>query len=215
MNSRWTDFFGVISTVILLENSMAALVANDQSADFKLPKATIEKLFGVSGDFKASDNKTIVPERETGIAQQVVGEDVGEQSENAELLMIRQQMQHHLELIQEHSNGDEVKSFEPLQFEILQRLDSLIQSERQRIVSTVVAMPGKGQAGQQAGVGTVGETSEDASAPIVVPESGPLESNWNQLPPTVQIPLRESSANPFLPGYENLLQQFYKSLMQR
>ena len=43
----------------------------------------------------------------------------------------------------------------------------------------------------------------------------PIEDQWNRLPRSIKTPLRQASANPFLPGYENLLEQFYLKLNRR
>ena len=212
MNSRWMHWFVLIIAWVLMETWLAPSVANDESGNSMLPAPTVEKLFGTPGKINTSGNQPVRPKREIKNTQSIDGEDVGVQGEDTELLVIRQQMQYHLQLMRQHSNGESTEDLAPLQFEILQRLDSLTQRDQQAVVSTVVALPSEGQAGQEAGVGRAGEKLDSGASDPAAREGTPIEQNWNQLPPTVQIPLRESSAKPFLPGYEQLLQQFYKNL---
>ena len=204
--------FVLIIFGVLMATRMDPSVANDESGNSMLPAPTFEKLFGTPGKIKTSGNQPVRPKREIENTQAIDGEDVGAQGEDTELLVIRQQMQYHLQLMRQHFNGEVTEDMAPLQVEILQRLDSLTERDQQSIVSTVVTLPGEGQAGQEAGVGTAGEKLDSGVAVPAAEEGNPLEQNWNQLPPTVQIPLRESSAKPFPPGYERLLQQFYKNL---
>lgn len=211
MNSRLMICLLFIAVVAIAPSAMS-----DDASPILLPAVTVEKLFSKTDRFTEASSPNSGNESEGssagGSAQIIPGEDIGEQGENSELLIVRQQIQHHLELMRKRSNGEVVDEVEPLQFDILRRLDSLIEKDDSPNAKGIIAMPSEGLAGQQAGVGSAGESTGTATPAIVTPAGDPLESTWNQLPPAVQIPLRESSAKPFLPGYEHLLQQFYLKL---
>jgi len=211
MISRFTVCMLFIAGVPVVPQAMS-----DETSPVLLPAVTVEKLFAKTDRFPESGSPSSMDEREDmpadGGAQVSPGEDVGEQEEDSELLIVRQQVQHHLELLRKRSGGEIADGIEPLQFDILRRLDSLIEQDRSPNAKGIIAMPGEGLAGQQAGVGSTGENTGTETPAIVTPAGDPLESTWNQLPPSVQIPLRASSAKPFLPGYEHLLQQFYLKL---
>ncbi len=212
MNSRRLIWF-----VMMTLTSVVAYAVQQDSGGKVLPEATIEKLLGKASAVPVPDRDiTPAPRRESSkneTLRHVVGEDIGQQGEDNELLMVGQQIQHHLQLLQNHASGELSETIEPLQFDILRRLDSLIAGKQDSVVSAVVTAPTEGQAGQEAGIGTVGETAGN-QVPAMIAGQGEdfLENGWNQLPPMVRIPLRESASQPFLPGYERLLQQFYSTL---
>ena len=210
-NSCFAVWGVVIAGIVFVPHAMST-----EGSPVLLPEVTVKKLFKVTDRYPESDSSNSIDEREDELAdgntQFRLGEDVGEQGEDSELLTVRQQLQHHLELLRKRSSGEMANGIEPLQFDILRRLDSLIDQDDLANAKGVVAMPSEGLAGQQAGVGSTGENTVTENPTIVTPTGDLLESTWNQLPPSVQIPLRASSAQPFLPGYEQLLQQFYWKL---
>ena len=211
MNSRLLIWSFFIAMVAVVPSAMS-----EDAPPISLPAVTVEKLFSKTDKLTEASSPNSANESQgssAGSSAQITpGEDIGEQGENRELLIVRQQIQHHLELMRKRSNGEVANGVEPLQFDILRRLDSLIEKDDSPNAKGIVAMPSEGLAGQQAGVGSAGESTGTDTPAIVTPAGDPLESTWNQLPPAVQIPLRESSAKPFLPGYEHLLQQFYLKL---
>ena len=207
----------LICFVLMTLTSVVVCAVQQDSGEVVLPEATIEKLFKKASIAPAPDpDSTLTIGRESSedeTLRQVLGEDIGERGEDDDLRMVSQQIQYHLQLLQHHASGKLSEGIEPLQFDILRRLDSLIEGKQGSVASAVVTTPTEGLAGQEAGVGTIGETAENEVTAGVASEGADLlESNWNQLPPVVQIPLRESVSQPFLPGYEHLLQQFYNNL---
>jgi len=211
MNSRL-----LICLLFIAVFAVAPPAMSDDASPISLPAVTVEKLFSKTDRFTEASSPNSGNESEGssagGSVQITPGEDIGEHGENSELLIVREQIQNHLELMRKRLNGEAADGVEPLQFAILRRLDSLIEKDESRNSKGIIAMPSEGLAGQQAGVGSAGESTGTDTPAIITPAGDPLESTWNQLPPAVQIPLRESSAKPFIPGYEYLLQQFYLKL---
>ncbi|MAQ89154.1 MAG: hypothetical protein CMM03_04805 [Rhodopirellula sp.] len=180
-----------------------------------LPSMTIEKLFNKQEQVLANPEAIATPQVVQQIQSELAGEDIGQAGEDSQLLTIKLQMARHLELMEHRLSGETVDSLEPLQFDIMQRMKSLMKQTPTNQISLVGATPSEGLAGQQAGIGTSGESTDPETEPLIEPTGDPIEDQWNRLPRSIKTPLRQASANPFLPGYENLLEQFYLKLNRR
>ena len=212
MNSRQILVCSACCAVTLGSLLLTSTLAVERTS-IELPAATVEKLFHKGQSITKDQSFSEQSASENTGGSQVVGEDIGQEGEDNQLLVVKQQMEHHLALMKTRSTGVNVEGVAPLQFDILQRLGDILARQQKTLASQTVVSPANGQAGQEAGVGTTGDTGTgNASTNQLPPEGDPLEAAWNQLPPSVQIPLRESSAKPFLPGYEQLLQNFYQNL---
>ncbi len=212
MNSQQILLYSACCGVILGSLFLTSTLAEERSS-IELPAATVEKLFHKGQSITKDQSFSEQSASENTGASQVVGEDIGQQGEDDQLLVVKQQMEHHLALMKERATGATVEGVTPLQFDILQRLGDILARQQKTLDSQTVVSPAHGQAGQEAGVGMTGDTvTSDASGNELPAEGDPLEAAWNQLPPSVQIPLRESAAKPFLPGYEQLLHKFYQNL---
>ncbi len=203
-----------IFLAILLIGGMLSVSRSDETI-VGLPSVTIEKLFNKQEQVPANPEAIATPQLVQQNPPEVVGEDIGQAGEDSQLLTIKLQMARHLELMEHRLNGESVDSLEPLQFDIMQRMKSLMKQTTTNQISLVGATPSEGLAGQQAGVGTSGESTNPETEPRIEPTGDPIEDQWNRLPGSIKTPLREASANPFLPGYENLLEQFYLKLNRR
>ena len=127
-NSCFAVWGVVIAGIVFVPHAMST-----EGSPVLLPEVTVKKLFKVTDRYPESDSSNSIDEREDELAdgntQFRLGEDVGEQGEDSELLTVRQQLQHHLELLRKRSGGEMANGIEPLQFDILRRLDSLIDQD--------------------------------------------------------------------------------------
>ncbi|MFP6586644.1 MAG: hypothetical protein VB814_03300, partial [Pirellulaceae bacterium] len=110
-----------------------------------------------------------------------------------------------------------------LQFDIIRQLTRVIEREQVGPQSVLSETPTAGASGQEAGVGTTSEIgttaaggNADGTQDLTPQELAQRQLLlWNHLPPRVRTQLRDAAANPFIPRYERLIEQFYLRLNQQ
>jgi hypothetical protein len=153
------------------------------------------------------------------------GEDIGAGDESNVLLKIELQMKtvtrnlRKLKFDAEKSTGE----IQKLQFDIIRQLTRVIEREQVGPQSVFSETPTAGASGQEAGVGTTSEIgttaaggNADGTQDLTPQELAQRQLLlWNHLPPRVRTQLRDAAANPFIPRYERLIEQFYLRLNQQ
>ncbi len=199
----------------MLGELLLANAQKQQSPSVELPVETVNKLFQNQSVKPVPKAAPPTEEATETVTDALVGEDIGTKGEDSDLLIVQLQMQQHLKLMQQYAQGQTIDGIGQLQFDMIQRMRDMVNQLQPAQAPIVSSVPTQGQAGQQAGIGSVGDSQSQESQTDNPPQGDPVEDRWNRLPPEIRIPLRESAAQPFLPGYEDLLKQFYLKLNRK